>query len=190
MRKILYTSFLIIFALLFVSCSSNGKISPKQNGLASDNMVEIKVVTVARSAVTSDYLVVVGVLDDSRRMNIFIGENEAIAIARKIAGLQFSRPLTHDLLKNTIDRLGGEVTSIVITKIENNTFFAQINVSTNGKAIVLDARPSDAIALAVRTGARIFAAPVVLKEAGYDVKKKDDDIEEFNVPDSTWLKKI
>ena len=106
--------------------------------------------------------------EKSRTVTIFIGPFEAMSILQGLAEKATDRPLSHDLLRITIDRLGAEVQEIVIDDIWQGTFFARIRVKpANTETIIdIDARPSDAIALAVRTKCPVFMAERVLREAG------------------------
>jgi hypothetical protein len=104
--------------------------------------------------------------EETRVLPIWIGAMEAMAISMAINKVPFPRPMTHDLLLNTIRSMGGTVNRVEITDIENGTFFAEIVVSAGEETLRLDSRPSDAIALAVRAECPIFAGETVLKEAG------------------------
>lgn len=106
---------------------------------------------------------------------IWIGTNEAEAIALKLHEFQIARPLTHDLLCEAIERLGGVVSRVVITKIEDETVYAAVVVEQNGKEILIDARPSDAIALAVRTSAPIYALEDIVKNMGENLSDKEEE---------------
>lgn len=94
---------------------------------------------------------------------IWIGLVEASAIATQLENVQLSRPMTHDLMKTVLETTGTKLEKIEITELRDDTFFAAIHMRVAGKPVVLDSRPSDAIALALRTGARIFVAPQVLE---------------------------
>ncbi len=96
---------------------------------------------------------------------IWIGVYEANAIALKIEGVEPPRPMTHDLLRLVLDQLGARVEKIVISDLQESTFFAVIHVEHNGQAHRIDARPSDAIALALRAEAPIFVLQSVLEKA-------------------------
>jgi len=101
----------------------------------------------------------------NRMLPIIIGISEVTAIKMKVSGVTPPRPLTHDLLQNTINQLGAKVERIVITKLEFNTFFAQLVLrSKEGMLTAVDARPSDSIALALRADAPIFVAPDILDQ--------------------------
>jgi len=101
---------------------------------------------------------------------IWIGVMEASAIAAQIEGVELPRPMTHDLMKNIIDELGAKVLRVDVLKIEDNTFYASITVSTGSRLLEIDARPSDCIALAVRFGCDIGVAQEVVEEAGIKVE--------------------
>ena len=99
-----------------------------------------------------------------RLLPIVIGIMEVAAIKMKVSGLTPPRPMTHDLLHNTIKQLGAKINKIVITKLEENTFFAKLVLQVNGKFEEVDARPSDSIALSVRAKAPIFGEEEVLEQ--------------------------
>ena len=114
--------------------------------------------------------------EGTRHLAIFIGAVEATAIAYAIEGVVPQRPLTHDLLRDVSMALGGQVSEVVVTELRNNVFFADLIIDQTGEEIRISSRPSDAIALAVRTGAQIFASQDVLEDAG--IEMRDDDEEE------------
>ena len=97
-----------------------------------------------------------------RVLPIVIGIMEVTAIKMKISGITPPRPMTHDLFYTTIKKLGANLEKIVITKLENNTFFAKLVLQVNGRVEEIDARPSDSIALAIRAKSAIFAEEEVL----------------------------
>jgi bifunctional DNase/RNase len=103
-------------------------------------------------------------VDGERTFPIVIGSGEAYAIDRRLKGIPTPRPLTHDLLANIIDQLGGEIAQIEINDLENHTFFARIHIKQNGRTVEVDSRPSDAIALGIATSVPIFVAEHVLDE--------------------------
>lgn len=100
----------------------------------------------------------------SRLLPIIIGISEVTAIKMKVSGIIPPRPLTHDLMANTIESLGASVKSVVINKLEFNTFFAKLILNTKDGNVEVDARPSDSIALALRVDAPIFVAEEVLRQ--------------------------
>ena len=104
--------------------------------------------------------------DSDRYLPIWIGANEADAIAVKLQEVRVPRPLTHDLLESVIQSLGAQVNHILVSDLSDDTFYAKIVLQHNGSQTEIDSRPSDAIALAVRTQAPIFAADSVVDKAG------------------------
>lgn len=102
-----------------------------------------------------------------RLLPIFIAMPEARSIAVAVAGLKPSRPLTHDLLHNVIEKMPAELERVVVTELRGNTFYAEIHMTTEDGLVVFSSRPSDAIALAVRTGSPIYATESALTDGGY-----------------------
>ncbi len=114
-----------------------------------------------------------------RLLHIWIGPFEAHAIARVLKDEPFERPLTHDLLSSVIAETGYVVERVTITRLENNTYFAEISLINSTTATDIDARPSDAIALALRAGAPIFVNEEVLEEAAESTAQMREDAEEI-----------
>jgi len=110
--------------------------------------------------------------ETSRYLPIWIGAAEADAIAVKLQGTSVQRPLTHDLMQSVIDVLGGKVNSIVISDLQKDVFFAKVVLNRDGEQIEIDSRPSDAIALAVRVQAPIYAEEDVLNRGGVWLDKE------------------
>lgn len=135
------------------------------------------------------YALVLGEVGGNRRLPIIIGASEAQAIALELEKIQPPRPMTHDLIRNLFDALGAEVTDIVIDDLREGTFYAKVRYVYDDEEAQLDARPSDAVALAVRTDAPIFVAASVLDEAGIPTEDEDDaaspEPEHFAEPPST-----
>lgn len=118
---------------------------------------------------------------------IWIGVFEANAIALRIEGVEPPRPMTHDLLRSVLEGLGGQVEKIVISDLKESTFFAVIHVRQNGSVVPIDARPSDAIALALRTDSPIFVLRSVLDKAqAVDLASQVTDEEKLK----KWLEEI
>jgi bifunctional DNase/RNase len=128
-------------------------------------MIEVAIDSVRVSLMSQDRMVVLKEIDSNRYLPIWIGPFEADAITIQLQGVQVARPLTHDLLKSFINTMGVRVSHILVNDLRNNTFFAQITIDHDGKELKIDARPSDAIALAVRVGAPIFVAEQVMDQA-------------------------
>ncbi len=118
--------------------------------------------------------------DGDRFLPIWIGAFEATAIAFALQGVETARPMTHDLFKNVLDDLQVDVEQILINDLVDGTFYAEITMQQNGAKHVISARPSDAIALAVRMEIPIFAEEKVLDEAGIVMESsEEEEIERF-----------
>jgi len=113
------------------------------------------------------YAILLKEINGNRRLPIIIGAFEAQAIALEIEGIKPPRPLTHDLLKQVLDNLGAAVMEIVIDELRENTFYAKIVLEVSALTNEVDARPSDAIALAVRTQSPIYVAEKVMEAAAF-----------------------
>jgi len=124
-------------------------------------------------------LVVLADDEAEQLLHIWIGPFEAHAIARVLKDEPFERPLTHDLLSSVIAETGYTIERITITKLENNTYFAEISLANSTTATEIDARPSDAIALALRAGAPIYVNEEVLEEAAESAAQMREDAEEI-----------
>lgn len=111
-----------------------------------------------------------------RTLPIWIGDNEAMAIAMCLEGIKPVRPLTHDLMKILLDALESKITKIVINDLKNETYYARIYLEIDGKMISVDARPSDSIALALRSNATIFVEDNIMERNG--IVFKGDSVEE------------
>jgi len=118
------------------------------------------------------YALVLGEVNGNRRLPIIIGAFEAQAIALELEKIQPPRPMTHDLLRDAFNDMGGEVLDVIIDELREGTFFAKIRYIHDGEESQLDSRPSDAVALAVRVDAPIYVAPLVLEEAGIPTEEE------------------
>jgi uncharacterized protein len=114
---------------------------------------------------------------DQRVLPIFIGGAEATAIAFALEEVTTPRPMTHDLMKALLDDLGVSVESVVVTDLRDNTFFAEIELHASDGVHRVSSRPSDALALAARTGTPIYAEEAVLDQAGYTAEEEESDEE-------------
>ncbi len=112
------------------------------------------------------YALVLGEVGGNRRLPIIIGAFEAQAIALELEKIQPPRPMTHDLLRDSLEAVGAEVLDVVIDELREGTFFAKIRYVHDGDEGQLDSRPSDAVALAVRVDSPIYVSPSVMEEAG------------------------
>ena len=113
----------------------------------------------------------------TRYLPIWIGTAEATAIAVALEGVPTQRPMTHDLLKIVTETLGASIARVVVTSLDSGTFFADLVMSRDGEEVVVSARPSDAIALAARTEAPVFAESQVLDEVGVEIQDTEDEEE-------------
>lgn len=127
-------------------------------------MVEVEVLSLAIDEKNQYPVVILQTLDGSRRLPIWIGPPEASAIAMEVAGKKFPRPLTHDLMANILRGLQAKVRSVEICDLKQNTFYARITIEAQGQILSVDARPSDSIALALKTKAKIYAAEELLTD--------------------------
>lgn len=140
-------------------------------------MVEVKVESIQISLMSEHRVILLKEIGAERLLPIFIGPYEAEAIAICLRGIELPRPLTHDLLNNTITEMGGEISRITVNALLNDTFYAYVTVKLNGQQLEIDARPSDAIALAVRANAPIFVEDDVMAEGivpEEDISDADD----------------
>ncbi|MEE8370014.1 MAG: bifunctional nuclease family protein [Dehalococcoidia bacterium] len=129
-------------------------------------MVELTIESIRVSLMNYQRVVILKEKDADRYLPIWIGPAEADAIALRLQDVTVARPLTHDLMRSVIDALGAAVEYIIVNDLSNDTFFARIMLQVNGKSLEIDSRPSDAIALAVRSQVPIFADESVLEKAG------------------------
>jgi uncharacterized protein len=118
-----------------------------------------------------------------RLLPIMIGSPEASAIHNALEGVVPQRPLTHDLMVNVVAALGAELESVIVTEVRDHTFFAELHLRTNGGPKVISSRPSDALALAVRTDAPIFVSDQVIEDSaiefGGEPEEQDEIVDEF-----------
>jgi bifunctional DNase/RNase len=140
--------------------------------------IEMKVSGLTMDPITNTPIVILKDLEEKRAIPIWIGIFEASAIATEIEKITFSRPMTHDLLHEILKALKAEVMRVEIHDLRNNTFFANIQLLIDGNLIVVDARPSDAIAIALRAGASIFVdSNVIEKSRNVDFGTKMTDLD-------------
>lgn len=131
-------------------------------------MIEAKIDGLAMDLVSNSPVVVLAAKDIDKVLPIWIGHNEAWAIAMEISGVGSKRPLTHDLLRTTIEAMGGKLEKVEITELKEQTFYARLMISLNGKNIDIDARPSDSIALALKSNSPIFVNEELFTEKPED----------------------
>lgn len=131
-------------------------------------MIEVVVSRLGMDSSNQSYVLVLQEKDGTRMLPIWIGQAEAHSIVVHIHGVKHERPFTHDLCKSLIQSLGGRVRRVQITRVENSTYYGEIHVERAGAVVEIDSRPSDAIAIAIRADAPIFAAESLLVEPGED----------------------
>lgn len=142
-------------------------------------MIEVKVQSLGLDRATNTPVVILQEKDGQRVLPIWIGPSEASAIAMELAGMKFSRPLTHDLLVSVVVGLGGALKRVLITKVVENTYYAELIIQRGGELISVDARPSDSIAIALRMEAAIYTSDDLLENASIEVAEPTEPQEEF-----------
>ena len=138
-------------------------------------MREMSLYGVSFEPIGKQPIVLLKTADDDRFLPIWIGHPEAAAILMKLQGANPPRPMTHDLFSDVISELQAEVVKVTITELRENTYYAQITIVQDGREVEIDSRPSDAIALAVRCDAQIFASDEVVEESGIELHADDDE---------------
>jgi uncharacterized protein len=125
-------------------------------------MIEMRVARLGVDSTAGTYVLVLREVDGPRVLPIWIGQPEAEAIVMELQSVVRARPMTHDLIKQIVLGLGATVRRVVISRVERGTYYAELQVQRNDALVSIDARPSDSIAIALRTGATIFAADDLL----------------------------
>jgi len=138
-------------------------------------VIEVKVEAVLIDNTTNSPVMLLREVDSNRVLPVFIGAAEASTIAYALEGVQYVRPLTVDLMRNLINGLNGKVSRVIITKLEDDTFYAELVIQTPEQVISIDARPSDSVGLALRTGAPIYVAETVMDQAGQWLSPDDEE---------------
>ena len=132
-------------------------------------MIEVRIASLAVDPRSNQPVLILRRMDetaaDQRVLPIWIGQPEATAILLALEGVELPRPLTHDLLKSVVETLGAYVERVEITRVQEGTFYAALILRAEERRLAVDARPSDSIALAVRTGAPVFVAEDVMESA-------------------------
>jgi bifunctional DNase/RNase len=138
-------------------------------------MVEVKVQSLGIDQGSKTPVVILQEVSGERMLPIWIGPAEASAIAMELAGMKYTRPLTHDLAASLIRSLGGSLTRVLITRVQENTYFAELVIQRGTELFAIDARPSDSIAIALRLAARMFTADDLLSTTPLEVMAADPD---------------
>ncbi len=141
-------------------------------------MKEVTVQSLGLDRSSNTPVVILQEKDGSRVLPIWIGPGEASAIAMELAGMNFSRPLTHDLMTSAIRGLGGSLTRVLITRVVENTYYAEMIIARDGEYFTLDARPSDSIAMALRMDATIYTSEDLLENTAIEISENSDFDEE------------
>jgi bifunctional DNase/RNase len=136
-------------------------------------LVEMTIESIRVSLMNYQRVVILKQKDAERYLPIWIGPAEADAIAVRLQEVNVPRPLTHDLLRSVIDSLGAQINSIVVNDLANDTYYARLGLDVNGRSLEIDARPSDAIALAVRARVPIYVDDGVLERAGVQISEEE-----------------
>ncbi|MGB8656881.1 MAG: bifunctional nuclease family protein [Candidatus Zixiibacteriota bacterium] len=142
-------------------------------------MIEAKVNGLALDMTSNSPVVILSSPDSDRLLPIWIGHYEALAIAMELSGVTSRRPLTHDLLKSVITTMGGKVNKVEVTELKEQTFYAKIYVQVNGSVLEIDARPSDSIALALKT-----KVPLYVSDELFQLKREDTGSMDTSDPDA------
>jgi bifunctional DNase/RNase len=135
-----------------------------------EQVIELEVASLGLDKASNTPVVILREVDGDRLLPIWIGPGEASAIAMELAGIKFSRPLTHDLLNTVVRSLGSELVRVLITRVVDNTYYASLMLQRNGETITIDSRPSDSVALALRASAPIFADVDLLDRTTVEVE--------------------
>jgi hypothetical protein len=141
-------------------------------------MQQMQIYGVSFDMVGKQPIVLLKTADGNRFLPIWIGHPEAAAILMKLQGASTPRPMTHDLLNDVLESVDAKCERVAVTELRDNTFYASITLSVNGTEIEIDSRPSDAIALAVRCQAPIYAADEVIEESSIEFEHEVEDQEE------------
>lgn len=155
-------------------------------------LVRVRVERVTLDTATSRFVVILKDEERNRWLPIVVGSTEAQAIALQLENISPPRPLTHDLIKNVLESIDVDISRVIVNDLRENTYFALIGLQDNGETTDIDARPSDAIALALRMEAPIFVEESVMRRAGITEKETSgsghegeatpgDRLEELNV---------
>ncbi len=160
--------------------------------MSADGFTRMSIYGINLDLFSSSPIVILKVENENRYLPIWIGQPEARSILMKLQNQEFSRPLTHDLAVNLVTELGGSMERVTVTELRDSTFFATISLVIDGRTVEVDSRPSDAIALAVRAGAEIYASDEVIEEAAVVFEEAMEETPEEEVVDKfrDWMNQI
>lgn len=152
-----------------------------------DDSIQMSVGGLTLDPVTKTPIVILKDMDNKLNLPIWIGLLEATAMATELEGIKMARPMTHDLLNSILTEMGGSVKSVEITELKENTYYALIYLSIAGRELAIDSRPSDAIALALRTKSPIYVAKAVLEASSILQQTEEGKEPDFsNVSKEKW----
>jgi bifunctional DNase/RNase len=136
-------------------------------------MIKVRVQSLGLDQSSKQPVVILQEEGGERVLPIWIGPAEASAIAMELAGMKFARPLTHDLFPTLIRGLGGTLTRVLITRVEDNTYYAELVITRGDEVFTVDARPSDSIAIALRSRADLYAGDDLLTSSAFEIAPPD-----------------
>ena len=136
-------------------------------------MIKVRVQSLGLDQTSKQPVVILQEEGGERVLPIWIGPAEASAIAMELAGMKFARPLTHDLFPTLIRGLGGTLTRVLITRVEDNTYYAELVITRGDEVFTVDARPSDSIAIALRSRADLYAGDDLLTSSAFEIAPPD-----------------
>ena len=145
-------------------------------------LVEVRVQSLGLDRSSENPVVILQEIGGTRVLPIWIGLGEASAIAMQLADMTFSRPLTHDLLVSVLKGLGGELKQVIIGRVEDNTYFAELLIRRGADLVTVDARPSDCIAVALRMNAGIHAEESLLEELSIEIAQDEAILDPSDLP--------
>ena len=150
-------------------------------------LIQMTVRGIALDPITNMPIIILKDVDERKALPIWVGIFEANAIALELEKVSTPRPMTHDLLKSVLDGLGVTVRQVIVNDLKDNTFFAVIELNSNGAVINIDSRPSDAIALALRVNAPIFVADNVVAQAkSVEISEEKEETDKWK----EWLENL
>ncbi len=151
-------------------------------------MVEIRLQSLGLDQASKTPVIILQEVDGERMLPIWIGASEAQAIASELAGMKFPRPLTHDLAASLIRGLGGELQRVIVSRVEDNTYYAELVILRGSDVISIDARPSDSIAIALRMHAPLFTSDELLSATTAHVEQApESEFQASDQPDKPQL---
>jgi uncharacterized protein len=148
-------------------------------------MIEVRVQSLGIDQASKTPVVILQELQGERMLPIWIGPGEASAIAMELAGMKFPRPLTHDLAASFIRGMGGALNRVLITRVQENTYYAEMVIHRGTEVFSVDARPSDSIAIALRLQARLFTSDELLSTNAIQVESADGEPDAGEGPAAT-----